>query len=131
VTGRTILPTHSCFDDSLDLIELRVKAKIADADVLVLVHGICTAPDGDPYAHAWVEENGLAWDSGLLDGEAIYYVCSVEEFTKARGVQKTTRYTVREALIENYRTNMYGPWEPEYLALCHPRGALRVFGPLT
>lgn len=127
----TILPTHSCFDDSLDFIEARVKIRIQDADTLVLVHGICTAPDGDRYAHAWVEEAGLVWDSGLLDGVPIYYSCTVEEFTKARGVQQTTRYTVREALRENYRTNMYGPWKPEYLALCQSGGRPRVFGPLT
>lgn len=131
----TILPTHSCFDDALDFIEHRIRADIRSADVLTLVHGICTAPDGESYAHAWVEERTtawlLVWDSGLLEGVQIYYSVSAAEFATARGVQETTRYSVREALYENHRTSMYGPWKPEYLALCNQgHGKPRVFAPL-
>src|SRR5262249_23623409 len=96
----------------------------------VLVHGICsgTTDDGDtvPYAHAWVEEDGYVWDSGLLDGQQIAYKATMLEFYAARRVGRTWRYTLLEALKANRASATYGPWVPELQDLCG--SSTRVLG---
>lgn len=119
-----ILPTQHCFDDALDFIAERVKAEPTHAwrTDLILVHGICLIPNGprlgERFAHAWVEENDLCWDAGIVNGEQVYYSMFHEAFYLILKVQETTRYTIKEAWIENKKANNYGPWLPEYLELC-------------
>lgn len=121
----SLLPTGHCFDDALDLITERVnESGAAVVDRLTLVHAICVATDGTRYAHAWVEEDGTAWDAAMLHGRRIYYAVAREEFEAARRVEQTTRYTIAEALAENARTQTYGPWRPEYQALCGRDGRI-------
>lgn len=119
-----ILPTHHCFDDALELVALRVKESpaLAYGHALTLVHGIAHGHvdgprPGEPYAHAWVEEGARCWDAGLVDGQRIYYAVSRDDFYQARGVTDTTRYTPRQAALENLRSGHFGPWQPAYLAL--------------
>jgi hypothetical protein len=121
----TILPTFHCFDDALELIAARVAE---GADGVLLVHGIAVGANGEPYAHAWVEEHGLSWDSGLWQGQRIYYAVGVAEFYAARQIVQTTKYTAREAAEQNHRTHSYGPWEPVYRALCREAGRGRIVG---
>src|SRR4051812_26554030 len=125
---RTLYPTHHCFDDALDyLTELALDpstAWIIRAPDTFLVHGIALMPEtgglsapGTPYAHAWVELGGDVIQAGLLaSGERIFYrKPKAEHYAKLR-IQHATRYTMRQALEENRRSNNYGPWKPEYLA---------------
>jgi len=124
----TILPTHTCFDDALDYIGEVVKTDPDWAiDRLTLVHAICLAPAGPtkdrPFAHAWVEEKRddcttAVIQSGLLEGDKIYYVWSPEQLAEVLRPQDVTRYTVEQAWRENERTCHYGPWKPDYAALC-------------
>ena len=120
----TILPTHRCFDDALDYIELRLREG-AHPDSLILVHGICLAPEGPhkdkPFAHAWVEHEGRVVQSGLLDGERIFYSVPSEDFAEMLRPQEFTRYTLRQALAQNLASGHYGPWEERYIALCGGR----------
>lgn len=126
----TLMPTKHCFDDALDLISTRVLTDRADLFRLTLVHAICLAPNGSGirYAHAWVEEpmpggEVVCWDSALLDGEQlVYYSVAIAEYYPHRLVQETTKYTVLEALAENYRSNHFGPWKDEYVTLCTQHG---------
>ena len=131
----TLRPTRHCFDDALEFISERVKENpaLAHTSALILVHAICRgALDGphpdEPYAHAWVEEDDLCWDAALV-GEhwehQIYYAVARDEFYAARRVTTTTRYTVRQACLENLRSGTFGPWRPEYRALC---GGDRILG---
>ena len=123
-----IRPTFHCFDDALDFIELRVNEApgLAQLTALILVHGIATSPAGEPYAHAWCEEDGQCWDAGLVEGQRIFYSVSVAEFYAARQIHTTTRYTIREAFVQNVRSNHFGPWEQQYQALCG--GGHRILG---
>lgn len=121
-----ILPTHSCFDDALDYLSWRVKRDKRCIHTLFLVHAICLAPEGrkkdTPFAHAWVEEEveGLwvAWQDGFLRGQRITYSCDRDALVASLRVQEFTRYTVKQAAEENRRTGRYGPWLPQYEALC-------------
>lgn len=121
MNGKNILPTHHCFDDALDFIEERLRRN-ASALHLVLVHGIALGPsgphEGEPFAHAWVEEDDVAWDCGMLDGQRVYYSLERGEFYASLRIQDFTRYTLREAWQENQRSGHYGPWKAEYAALC-------------
>lgn len=123
-----LLPTHTCFDDALDLIAFRLQHRREDKDRLVLVHAICLAPDGphagERFAHAWVEEGELAWQDGFLGGKRVTYGCDRHALAEGLRVQHVTRYTVQEASDENHRTGTYGPWVPEYQGLC---GSQRVY----
>lgn len=125
----TLMPTRHCFDDALDLISTRVMTDRADLFRLTLVHAICLAPDGSGirYAHAWVEEampdgEVVCWDSAILDEQLVYYAQPLLEYYPRRLVQEATKYTVLEALSENYRSNHFGPWKSEYVALCTQHG---------
>lgn len=130
----TLLPTHTCFDDALEYCEHRVKQdrRLVRSNKLTLVHGVLTVPEGpkrgQPFAHAWVEEGGRVWQDGFLeDGTRVTWSMDRKEFAEKLGLQKETRYTLLEALAENDRSGTYGPWLPEYQALC---GNGETFWPL-
>jgi len=136
-----LLPTRSCFDDAMGLLEQLVKEDPARArgTAVRLVHGILLGPDepaevragvdgvvpaGEPFAHAWVEEDRpdgtLVWTSGLreADRRLVYAAIPREEFLRSMRVQHQTSYTCLEVWCENTRTGHYGPWRPMYRALC-------------
>jgi hypothetical protein len=120
-----IMPTHHCFDDALEYISDRVIAdpELAFSSRLMLVHAIAQAPDGpkkgEPFAHAWVEEDGdTVWASGLIDGERIWFACARAEYHEHLRVQAVTTYTIREAWEQNKASGHFGPWKDEYRALC-------------
>lgn len=131
----TMTPTHRCFDDALDFISERVTLdpELAHGVRLHLVHGILLAPantvgvaPGQPFAHAWVEEDvGLldcaVWDAGLVGGVRVYYSVSRKAFFEKMRPQDMTRYTVREAYEQNVRTNHFGPWRLDYVDLCRKK----------
>lgn len=127
-----IMPTHTCFDDALEFVEMRLSEKklFADSDELLVVHGIALAPEGEragePFAHAWVEEGDLAYQAGMLMGGKVWYGVQREEFYLALRIQRATRYTLREAWERNRESGHFGPWEPEYETLC-AHGDTRVF----
>lgn len=130
-----ILPTHTCFDDALDFMAERLKQdkKLAFGAELLVVHGVCLAPEGRhkdrPFAHAWVEEGGRAWQGGILDGEKVFYSMTVEEFCERLRPQHWTKYTVSQAARENHRTNHFGPWVQRYADLCNDSEAPTAFVP--
>jgi len=125
-----LLPTGTCFDDALEYLNERVLAdpSLAERSTLVLVHGIARSTDGadEPYAHAWCEEAGQAWDAALWNGQRIYYAVARAAFYEARRIADATQYTIRQACLLNYATRHYGPWLPRYRALCGQGG--RVMG---
>lgn len=118
MSKKEIYPTHTCFDDALDLISDWVLSDHAEHYHLRLIHGICKMPDGRPYAHAWVERNGTCFFIGIVDGERCIVKATKDEFYTVYLVQETTAYTVLQALDENRKSNHYGPWKPEYRSLC-------------
>lgn len=126
---RVIRPTHHCFDDALELINdlLLERPDRAHDPALGLVHGIAVGNGqgvdvGHRYAHAWVEDGDLCWDSGLLNGQRIYFPVTRDKFYASRGIVQTTRYSIEQAWLENVRSGHYGPWQPEYRALCKGQG---------
>jgi len=118
----TILPTYSCFNDAIEYIEGHARTNPSAALKLVLVHAIVLMPDGPergkPYAHAWVEDSELVWQAGVLDGQRVYFSCRADEYLPFMRVQAYTRYSVYELWQENKKSGHYGPWKPEYQALC-------------
>lgn len=106
---------------------------------------LCADAPGSAYAHGWVEETiplhridpasaaqlrpewfvegdaarlVLAWYAGLDAGRKVYVSSPAPQYYAGLRVTQTTRYTIREVLAENQRSNTYGPWRAEYLALC-------------
>ncbi len=122
--GRTIYPTHACFDDALEFLELELNRGVALEELereYIVVHGICVGDAGESYVHAWVELGPHVWQGGLVDvdgkRERCFFAGVREDFYAEYRVRKSTRYTVLEALAENGRTGHYGPWAEEYRAL--------------
>lgn len=118
-----VLPTGKCFDDALDLLNDILKYNPECVADLRLIHGICTAPDGHHYAHAWVEDLATerALFVGLVNGERMNLAASREEYWTEVGMVERTPYTYRQAVIENRRHNHYGPWLDHYRRLCKER----------
>ena len=112
-----IRPTFHCFDDAIERLGELVRA----GHQPTLVHGICTGDDGEPYAHAWVEDDGQVWDAGLIDGARVTYAVFVLDYRSAKRVGRTWRYTLLEVLHANREHGTYGPWVPELIALCSRR----------
>jgi hypothetical protein len=118
----TIYPTHTCFDDALELLERAIKGNpgAAQSDELKVVHAICVNPWGEDYAHAWVESNGThCWWVGILNGKRHDMVAERAEFYTELRVKETTKYTPIQAVSLNHQYGTYGPWEPRYLDLCN------------
>jgi len=118
-----ILPTHTCFDDSIELMIERIKAvpELARSRRLRLVHGIALMPAhqdnaGQPFAHAWVEEHGYCLTLGLVDGERVMVRQRRDDFYARLRVQRFTLYTPSQAYAANHRTGHHGPWLDVYLA---------------
>lgn len=111
-----ILPTHTCFDDALELLsQLAVHgARAEQLQTFVLVHAICVAPDGELYVHAWLEQGSNVWQCGIVDGVRVYFAMPIERFVAERPIREQTRYSVDDALRENMRTGHYGPWVDRY-----------------
>ena len=118
-----IHPTHRCFDDALDLLWALLHEPAAQDARLFLVHGLCLAPDGLPYAHAWLEDDADATvlSVGVIDGKTTAYSLPRTTYYAQTQVQERTRYPAQEALAANRATGHYGPWEARYVALCTPR----------
>lgn len=117
----TVQPTFHCFDDALDYPELVIKNRHElHKSTLLVVHGICLMPDdGRPYAHAWVEnpKKGECIFKGIIGKEEAYLFADKADFYKEMQVQETTKYTVKQACIENMKHETFGPWEEKYLKL--------------
>lgn len=111
-----LYPTGTCFDDALELLQkLALETpRWKWNDEICLVHALCVGGDGELFAHAWVEQKGAVWHSGILNGEKGYAQINRDEYYKEMGAQEITRYTIRQAALENKRTMNFGPWKKKY-----------------
>lgn len=120
-----ILPTHTCFDDALEYLDCVLKSgDEARLFRVRVVHGICLAPEGplegQPFAHAWIEEDGAVIQAGMANGTKVYYGMDRAEFYALLRVQTATRYSSLEAMEQNVRTGHFGPWESSYRDMIKP-----------
>ena len=120
-----VYPTHTCFDDALEYIGEMLKnhpAAVMFEDV-VLVHAICIMPNGDQYAHAWVESKltKTAYFFGIVKGGRVRIDVDSEEYRKELQVVEFIEYTPYEACKENYKHGTFGPWKEKYLNLCRDK----------
>ena len=119
----TIHPTHTCFDDAVEFIEELIKEhpdKLEDIKTsLLLVHGICLLPNGQRYAHGWVEDNKTdsCYFKGIVESECVFLQADRPGFYENFKVQETTKYTLWQVHLENMLSGTFGPWDKKYLAL--------------
>lgn len=113
-----IHPTHTCFDDTTEILAYELKKKPDSFRELVLVHAICLLPEGKPYVHAWVERRDDAFFMGIVHQQKLMFVVPKKEYHKGLQIRQQTRYPLLEVLKNNARYGSCGPWEPEYIALC-------------
>lgn len=86
-----------------------------------LVHGIARGDNGERYAHGWVEDTteNVCWNSGLLNGERIYYAINTQEFYASLHIERAVRYSYMEAVGMEFTTGVKcGPWDREISNLC-------------
>lgn len=120
VGGLTIFPTGTCFDDALEwLTELVKRSPLRGfTPNLFLCHGICLMHGIDPYSHAWVEEFGMVWFSGVIEEDKAMIKCDLKEFYDHFHVtEQVTKYTPWQAVEQNHAAENYGPWEQRYIDL--------------
>lgn len=118
---RVLYPTGTCFEDvTQEFVRMIAENRSRFKDpALVMVHGICRMPDGRLYSHAWIERDGEAHFSGIIDGLKSFARAPVGEFDAVYEVQERTRYTADEAMHEALKhDDMPPPWDPRYRALC-------------
>jgi hypothetical protein len=124
-------PTHTCFDDALDFLEKLARAnspKLYDARWRI-VHALCQAPNGELYAHGWCECGDIAVFGAMVGGAHAYMECDRRSFYRLYRPQEMNRYTIREALLLNYRHFHYGPWEARYREFTGNGSERRVWRP--
>lgn len=130
VKAHGILPTHTCFDDALDLLAAIAKDRygailnpgIEKDFEFKLCHAICVDPKGKQYAHAFVEDekNDQVRSMGRVAGHdaIVEYCADRKEYYDHFKVIKVWRYDLLEAYILNRMHENYGPWQLELLKLC-------------
>jgi hypothetical protein len=119
----TIHPTHTCFTDAMEMIDQVIRDAPEELPRHTLVHAIAVLPGGELFAHAWVERftrtgSLEAWQRGIWQGHLVTFAVAATELAVSLKVQRQWRYTPAEALAQNLRSGMFGPWEPELQALC-------------
>lgn len=138
-----IVPTHSCFDDAIELLTRIVPRD--SPSTFHLAHGIFRgAATGERYAHAWVEESGrgvgtwmsraplpcsVAWQSGMIRGQAVYFALPLAEYHRMMDVERVWRYTPYEMARHMFKTMSAGPWVQDVIDLCSDDG--RIVGRVT
>jgi hypothetical protein len=121
---QTISPTHTCFDDALDLISalLRARQITWNNERWLIVHALIKPANCRIFAHAWIErDERIAVFSGTWDGQLAYFEASLAEYYAEFNPVRLTKYTVLEALAMNVRHWNFGPWEQCYRDACGPR----------
>jgi hypothetical protein len=117
-TGVVLHPTHTCFDDAVEnliyLMERDGRHIVKDARI---VHAVI-APDGEEMSHAWLEYRGEVYFTAVKDGRRVLVVAGIAEYEAKSKIKHVTKYTLWEAYEEEKRTGHYGPWDPQYRALC-------------
>jgi hypothetical protein len=123
-------PTGTAFDDALDWLQVSVQLGTSLLELerrAWVMHGVCLSPVTDePFAHAWVhlrERPSVVLATPTGDGGVGFFETSQPLFDAYFRPQLVTRYTVREVIEQNALHEHFGPWLPEYMALCTPRGA--------
>ncbi len=132
--SENVYPTHDCFTDSLELFDalLRqaLKSGIDARRDLFLVHAICAFPDGERYAHAWIEDGlkDMAMFYGILDGKRrVFAAQTIADYRAHHGVIEAYPYTYDEAIQQNHAHGHYGPWIEGIRQYCSDQR--RVFYP--
>jgi hypothetical protein len=117
---KEILPTHTCFNDALELLAELSRDCPETREGLLLVHAICTAPDGNHYAHAYVSNstNGTSRFGGIFKGERVCLEVDTAEYEANLRIIDCVRYTVPQAIMLNHQSGHYGPWIERYRRLC-------------
>jgi hypothetical protein len=121
---RILYPTHDCFTDALEFLELAAaranRGQPVDMESFRLVHAVCTAPDGRLYAHAWIEERGeLVWQAALYQGERVFFTADKARHYKVMNIHELVVYTPHEVAEENDRTGTLGPWKQSVIDCCN------------
>lgn len=113
-------PTGTCFTDALEVLSDIVKNNPRKAwQACYLVHGIVAPGDGSQtYSHAWVETPKGVYHVALSGTERVAILFTPEDFSRIFKVVDCTRYTARDAYLENSKHGNFGPWEEKYVRLC-------------
>src|SRR5436190_15936065 len=97
---KSIDPTNQCFDDAFEFIETELIRNHLNPKPLLkyrLVHAVCLLPDGEPYAHCWLEDNKEVVFKGLINGTTEAFIFAEKKsFYKETRVQRKTVYTMME-----------------------------------
>lgn len=120
----TIHPTHTCFDDAVEILMLATEHGAVRTGEFVIVHAIVEPPGEVAMAHAWVEHPardralfiGIVGDAA--DGRRDVLMARRSEYRAELGVRESTSYTLDQAIREELRTGQCGPWEAKYQRLC-------------
>lgn len=116
--GISIYPTHTCFDDAVGIMAIILNRNgIQVAEQIKIVHAII-APYGEKISHAWIEYKGRAYFMGFIEGKKRRVMAPIAPYEAGLNIVHVTRYTIDEAVAEELRTGMKGPWVPEYRELC-------------
>jgi len=112
----SLYPTHSCFNDAMELVDYTAKHEPEVLPNWKIVHAICEMPDGTRYAHAWVEDYNLkvAVFAGILNGEKIYVLAKITDYEQHLKVIESSKYTIHQAMMNNVTSGNFGPWEKKY-----------------
>lgn len=125
----TIRPTHRCFDDALDFFtEVLERSHVEQHHAeYTVVHAACADSRGELFAHAWVEHGELVWQGGILDGVRVFYAASKATAFPFE-ICNERRYSLSQALAENWQSGHYGPWVPALAQLCANGRAPEIVG---
>ncbi len=136
---KSIMPTGKCFDDALELMNAVLKQALdwepeRQRELvrnLYLVHAV-VKPNGSESSHAWLEHDAsdLVYFTGILKGVRQHFVSPRGEYRRVLNVVEDTRYSYKEAVINNKAFGTYGPWVKRYQDLCRDKMTISLIGPM-
>ena len=127
MSDHSIQPTHTCFDDSIDLM-WRILRNLSNWEAtdylemrgsLRLAHGLVGGVE-NPSAHAWVERAdwNMVFFVGLIDGKRTDFVTTRDAFYEGYKIIDATYYDYLQVQQENRQHQSFGPWTDEYRSKC-------------
>lgn len=112
----TVNPTHSCFDDVTKYVISELCNK--RINYLSVCHGICTMESGKQYSHAWVMNQEIIYDFGIINDEKVMLKFKRSEYLSKYKVRWFRQYSVAEAIAAEAIAKRPGPWCNQLTKLC-------------
>lgn len=122
----SLYPTHTCFDDAIEIIEFFCKSNPAliKMESISLIHAVIHPPKYDIHAHAWIEWHfrNAIFQKNVYQGEKIITEFHRDTYWQNSRVLIYRKYSMKDVARLNKESGTYGPWDEVFKKYCNRPG---------